>query len=69
METIMWCPHDRKEELLRVCDDIAKKDESFIWFERDDKIVIVSDNLDICHRRGMWFIHKFDSRIKYEVKE
>lgn len=68
METIITYPKDRKEELLKVCMDISKKDNSFIWKEQDGKITIESEDKDICHRRGMWLIHNFDSRIKYEVK-
>lgn len=69
METILTYPRDRKDELIKVCEDIAEKDESFKWFEREDRIVIVSNSLDTCHKRGMWFIHKFDSRISYKVNE
>jgi deferrochelatase/peroxidase EfeB len=68
METIVSYPSDRKEELIKVLSDIAEKDKSFIWSERDNKIVIFSDNRDQAFRRGSWLIHKFDSRISYKVE-
>ena len=64
----MRVPKDRKEELIKVCKDIEMKDKSFIWFEEDGGIVILSEDKDQAFKRGSWFIHKLDSRINYEVK-
>lgn len=45
------------------------QDPTFKWKIEGLTLIVESETRDISHRRGMWFIHKFDSRMRYTVEE
>lgn len=55
------------EKNLKVCEDIAKKDNSFKFIKSSGKIIIYSDSKDTAIKRGMWFKYKVGA--KYDVLE
>jgi len=64
----MRVPNDRKVEVLAVCENIARQDATFKWEEQNGSIVVFSNDGDQAHKRGMWFIHRVDSRMSYKVE-
>lgn len=45
------------------------EDKTFKWKIEGLTLLIESETKDIAHHRGMWFIHKFDSRMRYTIEE
>jgi len=67
--TTAQIPRDRLEELKRILESGKfKRDLTFQYEIKNLQLIMKSPDKDIAHRRGMWFIHKFDSRMKYEVE-
>jgi hypothetical protein len=61
---------DRLEELKTVL-KTGKflVDPTFKWKIENLTLTIESPDRNTAHRRGMWLIHKFDSRMRYTVTE
>lgn len=61
---------DRLEE-LKIVLGTGKflTDPTFKWKIEDLTLAIESPDRDTAHKRGMWLIHKFDSRMTYTVME
>jgi len=45
-------------DVLKVCEDIVKKDHTFDYHVHDGYICLLCDDKDRAHKRGMWFKYK-----------
>lgn len=65
--TSLRVPKKDFERVLKICEDIARRDRSFRYKVVGKRIRIYSDDKDIAYGRGSWFVYKVNNRIRYTV--
>ncbi len=59
----MWATIiELNDKNLKVCEDIAKKDKTFIFVKKEGKIIIYSETIDQAWKRGYWLKHKANAK-------
>lgn len=59
-----------KEKFIKICKDIAAKDETFNFKITERNITIYGDDKENLHKRGMWLVKRTGLEgLKYSVKE
>ena len=65
---------DKLDKIIKVCNDISKIDKTFKFRVVNEdyavkmgRIELICNSKDECHRRAMWFIHRVDNKIRYDI--
>ena len=53
--------------LIRICEAIAKRDETFKFKVHEQRITVFSATHDQAHKRGMWLVRKTGVNASYMV--
>lgn len=51
---------DTTEDVTKVCEDIANKDESFQWKIENGKLLITHNDKNIMYKKLIWMLNKVE---------
>jgi len=68
-KTIIIFEKTDREKLEKICEDISRKDKTFIYEFKNDYLVIQSQDRNTAFRRGAWFYYRVDTdnELRFEV--